>query len=147
MPRSTRTLAALAVVLLAALASTATATATPPSGVTAETLVQFTVPGELGSSDSPTVVTIRRIEIDPGGTTGWHFHDGPVYGVVAAGALTRTLHDCSEQISRIGEFVDEVVGSDHTHVGFNREAEPLVLFVTYLSAPGVPLASDAPAAC
>ena len=31
----------------------------------------------------------REITIQPGGSTGWHYHDGRVFGVVREGTLTR----------------------------------------------------------
>ena len=37
----------------------------------------------------------REITIQPGGSTGWHYHDGRVFGVVREGTLTRTMKDCS----------------------------------------------------
>lgn len=38
---------------------------------------------------------LREITIDPGGSTGWHWHDGNLFGVVRQGTLTHNLADCS----------------------------------------------------
>ena len=45
-----------------------TAGATPPTGVSAKILAQTTV----GGKD----FILREITVAPGGSTGWHFHDG-----------------------------------------------------------------------
>lgn len=121
---------------VAALAS-GTAGATPPQGVTAETLLRGSVPG--------TDLTLRRIEIAPGGSTGWHYHDGFVSGVVASGTLTRTLQDCTVVVSSTGQIVIEDSGAGHVHQGVNRGTVPLVLLVTYAQPTGKPFAEDASA--
>ena len=38
----------------------------------------------LGGKDD----ILREITIDPGGSTGWHWHDGNLFGVVRQGTLT-----------------------------------------------------------
>ncbi|WP_245813919.1 hypothetical protein [Rhodococcus marinonascens] len=47
-------------------------------------LLETTVPAVAGTSGDM-ALTFRRIEIAPGGTTGWHYHDGPVYVYVESG--------------------------------------------------------------
>lgn len=134
--RTGPTIAAVAIMcVLPALTATATATATPPSGVTAETLFQT----ELAGAE----FTVRRIVIAPGGTTGWHYHDGPVYAYVESGTLTRVMHDCATDVTGAGGFVVEDVGSDHPHEGINASSGPLVLFAAYVEPPGDPYAEDA----
>ena len=126
--------------------SPATAAATPPAGVTAETLAQASFPFVPGSAEiEGTEFTVRKITIAPGGTTGWHFHDGPVYAYVDAGVLTRVLHDCSRVESPTGSTVAEEVGGDHVHEGINAGDVPVVLYAAYLEPPGKPFAEDAPA--
>jgi quercetin dioxygenase-like cupin family protein len=51
-----------------------TAFATAPVNIDAVTISQATV-------DGIDYIT-REITIQPGGSTGWHFHDGRVFGVV-----------------------------------------------------------------
>ncbi|HET6986079.1 MAG TPA: hypothetical protein VFI00_05660, partial [Kribbella sp.] len=81
-PRGARR-AALAGLAAAGLALVpATADATPGSGVTATILAQQTV----GGKD----YILREITIAPGGSTGWHFHDGTLYGFVKQGTLTHS---------------------------------------------------------
>ncbi|MFD4366905.1 cupin domain-containing protein [Rhodococcus sp. NPDC058521] len=119
--------------------------ATPPSGVTAENLFHASFPIGLGSTElEGTDFTVRRIEIEPGGTTGWHYHDGPVYAYVETGTLTRVLHDCSVETTGPGGLVEEDVGSDRPHEGVNGGPGALVLLAAYVEPPGDPFAEDAP---
>lgn len=124
----------------------AVAGATPPSGVTAETLAHESFPLVPGSVElEGTDITARKITIAPGGTTGWHYHDGPVYAYVESGVLTRTLHDCSQVTTPAGEIIAEDVDGNHVHEGTNVGAVPVVLYALYIEPPGKPFAEDAPA--
>ncbi|MBB3037324.1 hypothetical protein [Hoyosella altamirensis] len=130
--------AAVGVLLMPAIAA-----ATPSAGVESEVLGTFDVPFSLpGAPAGGTDVTFRRIEIAPGGYTGWHWHEGPVYALVAGGTLTRVLADCAEVVSPAGTVVEEVVGPAERHNGVNKGDVPTVLFVTYLIPSGQPIAVD-----
>jgi quercetin dioxygenase-like cupin family protein len=87
-------------------------------------------------------VVVRRITIAPGGTTGWHYHDGELIAAVESGRLTRTLADCSTVETPAGTSFVEPAGRGHVHVGRNLGSEPVVLYVTYLLPSGSPLAHD-----
>lgn len=126
--------------------SPAVAGATPPVGVSAETLAHVSFPLLPGSADiAGTDFTARKITIAPGGTTGWHYHDGPVYAYVETGVLTRTLHDCSQVSTLAGQVVAEDIDADHVHEGTNLGEGPVVLYAVYIEPPGKPFAEDAPA--
>ncbi|MDJ0392965.1 cupin domain-containing protein [Rhodococcus sp. G-MC3] len=126
--------------------SPAVAHATPPSGVTAETLGHVSFPFLPGSAAiAGTDFTARKITIAPGGTTGWHYHDGPVYAYVETGVLTRTLHDCSQVSTPAGQIVAEEIDANHVHEGTNLGTVPVVLYAAYIEPPGKPFAEDAPA--
>jgi len=114
----------------------ATASATPSENVDAVTISQATV-------DGVDYIT-REITIQPGGSTGWHYHDGRVFGVVREGALTRTMTDCSVVVSPVGSAVTEDSGPGHVHIGRNLGPGPLVLWVDYIEPAGTPLAVDMP---
>lgn len=45
----------------------------------------------------PTDVRVARVDIAPGGRSGWHHHPGMVIVTVASGALTFTHSDCSSK--------------------------------------------------
>jgi quercetin dioxygenase-like cupin family protein len=112
----------------------ATASATPPVGVEGVVISQSTVEG----IDYIT----REITIQPGGSTGWHYHDGRTFGVVREGALTRTMEDCSEVVSPTGVGVTEESG--HVHVGRNLGPVPAVLWVVRIAPAGTPWSVDVP---
>lgn len=139
---------ALAGAVVAAAATVALApstSATPSSGVTAEQLTQVDVSGFAPFAGLPSVYTFRRITLAPGGTLGWHYHDGTVLAYVTAGEVTRYETDCVPVTYAAGQGLSETVGPDHVHVGRNLGAEPAVLYVAYLNRAGEPLFVDSPA--
>src|SRR5918998_504259 len=88
---------AAAATVPASMFSPATAFATPSINTEAVVISQATV-------DGIDYIT-REITIQPGGSTGWHYHDGRVFGVVRQGTLTRTMADCSDVVSPVGSPV------------------------------------------
>lgn len=110
--------------------------ATPPENADAVIIAQATVNG----IDYIT----KEITIQPGGSTGWHYHDGRVFGVVRQGTLTRTMADCSVVVSPEGSAVTEDRGPNHVHIGRNLGPEPLVLWVDYIEPAGSPSAVEVP---
>ncbi|MFI5607231.1 cupin domain-containing protein [Amycolatopsis sp. NPDC051903] len=132
---------ALAVVAGAATLTTlltpAVASATPARGVSATVLAQWTA----GDTD----YVLREITIDPGGSTGWHFHEGTLHGWVRSGTLTHYRADCSvDGVYHRGDSITEPPGDDHIHVGRNEGPTPMILDVLYVLPHGAPLADDAP---
>ncbi|KDQ66575.1 MULTISPECIES: cupin domain-containing protein [Streptomyces] len=125
----------------------AAAVATPGSGVSATVVAEGTSQGKLKvkTPKGRTDVTVREITVLPGGSTGWHTHRGQLIAVVKAGTLTRTLDDCSVEVSPAGTTFIEPSGKDHRHVGRNLGSEPVVLWVTYLLPEGSELSEDAEA--
>lgn len=127
---------AVAVAVLLALVP-GVANATPSRGVTAAILAQKTV----GDTD----YVVREITIQPGGSTGWHWHDGTLYAVIEQGTLTRTMSDCTTTFTHpTGATVVEESGADHVHIGRNLGTTPTVLLVLYVNPHGAPLSEDAP---
>jgi quercetin dioxygenase-like cupin family protein len=121
------------------------ATATPRAGVRATTLAAGTAAGGIAvTAPGPTEVTVREITIEPGGSTGWHYHLGELLAVVQAGTLTRQLEDCSVETTPAGQAFVEPAGGQHVHVGRNLGTEPVVLYATYVLPTGSPLAVEAP---
>lgn len=125
-----------AAALLAALAPVANAT--PGIGVSAKVLAQSTV-------DGIDYVT-REITIQPGGSTGWHWHPGEVYGVIREGTLTHyDATDCAvDGVYNVGDPITERSGPGYVHVGRNLGPAPLVMWVGYIEPAGEPLANDVP---
>ena len=121
--------AAVALVALAAFA--ASTMASPASGVIGTLLARGTYPSyDLKTAPSspidfkaktkePTDVVVQRHDYQPGATTGWHAHPGPVYITVTAGQLTFYERDdptCTPHVVSAGQgYVDTGAG----HIGFN----------------------------
>lgn len=118
-------------------ATPAIASATPSSGVTAVTISDKVIGG--------TDYVLKQITIAPGGTTGWHYHPGPVYGVVEQGTLTHNHSDCSvDGVYGPGDVIFEQAGSGNVHIGRNLGTTPVVLLVLYQDPVGSPLAVSVP---
>ncbi|MEU5719757.1 cupin domain-containing protein [Streptomyces sp. NPDC020403] len=125
----------------------AAAVATPGSGVSGTVVAEGTSAGKLKvkTPQGRTDVTFRTITVAPGGSTGWHTHRGQLIAVVKSGTLTRTLGDCSVEVTPAGTSFIEPSGVRHRHIGRNLGTEPVVLWVTYLLPEGSALSDDAEA--
>jgi quercetin dioxygenase-like cupin family protein len=129
----------LAVAALAAFAATVpdTAGATPARDTDGTVIWQMT--------DGGKDYVFREITIAPGGSTGWHSHDGQLFGVVKEGTLTHYRADCSvDGLYTGGQSIAEKGGPGYVHIGRNLGPDPLVLQVLYIDPAGAPLSDDAP---
>ncbi len=115
-----------------------TAFATPGGpGVTGKIISQTT----LGGTD----YILRQVTIPPGQSTGWHYHDGTLYGFVQQGTLSHFDSDCeSDGVYKSGSGLTEPSGADHVHIGRNLGTTDVVLDVLYVLPHGAPLSEDAP---
>jgi quercetin dioxygenase-like cupin family protein len=114
------------------------ALATPPGpGVTGTILSQTTI----GHTD----YILREITIPAGQSTGWHYHDGNLYGWVKQGTLSHFNSSCqADGVYPRGSSIQEPSGGDHVHIGINRGKKAVVLDVLYVLPHGDPLSEDAP---
>jgi quercetin dioxygenase-like cupin family protein len=113
------------------------ANATPSSGVSG-TIISTTT---FGGKD----YILRQITIQPGGSTGWHWHDGTLYAYVEQGSLAHTEKDCTTtEVYNEGAAFVETSGSANVHIGRNLGTTPLVLDVLYVDPAGSPLSESAP---
>ena len=113
------------------------ADATPPISTSAVTLSKHTVNGK------DYVVSV--ITIQPGGSTGWHGHQGEIYGVIKAGTLTHYARDCTQDgVYNVGDPITDPTGLDHVHLARNLGGVPVVLEVTYVDPAGAPTADSLP---
>ncbi|MEU7554776.1 cupin domain-containing protein [Streptomyces sp. NPDC044571] len=78
----------------------------------------------------------QEVVIEPGGCTGWHFHEVPLIALVRSGTLTRILHDHTVVVHRPGDNFVEPPGIEHVHLGRNLGPDPVVLYVTSTLAEG-----------
>jgi quercetin dioxygenase-like cupin family protein len=128
---------AAAAAILVSMGQGATASATPGVGVEVETISQSSVDGQ-------DYIT-KQITIAPGGSTGWHWHPGRVFGVIREGTLTHDMANCSEDGSYpAGSPVTEGTGPDNVHIGRNIGQDPVVMWVSYIVPAGSPLSNDVP---
>ena len=134
----------LAALLLAAL--TSVALASPPSGVTFNVLARGTYdsfkvrsspqgPGDFkAESKAPTDIVVREHAYEPGSSTGWHTHPGPVFITVVEGTITFYEYDdptCTPVVVEAGEgYVDTGRG----HIARNETDLP-AKDVTVIIAP------------
>jgi len=137
MSKISRRLARAGAVTATTVLTPGVASATPASGVSGTIISKTTILG--------TDYIRRQITIEPGGSTGWHWHDGTLYAYVEKGTLTHTDSDCTttEVYSDNTSFV-EPSGADNVHIGRNMGTTPLVLDVLYVDPAGSPLSEDAP---
>lgn len=114
-----------------------TAAATPTVGARSVTLSKQTV----GGKD----YIVSEITLAPGGSTGWHTHQGQIYGVITAGTLTHYESDCQiDGVYDVGDPIRDPTGPDHVHIARNLGSVPVVLQVTYIDPAGAPTADSAP---
>ncbi|HZB30288.1 MAG TPA: cupin domain-containing protein [Streptosporangiaceae bacterium] len=136
----------LATITAAVGSMAVSADATPGSGVSATLLAQGTATKPIHIHNrGATDVVVRQITIEPGGTTGWHYHDGRLMGIVMSGALTHFNKNCTSTVHTAGHSFMEPDGRKEVHMGTNRGTVPVVLMVTYFIPTGMPLSQDAPA--
>ncbi|QIS15156.1 cupin domain-containing protein [Nocardia arthritidis] len=136
---------AAAVAACSTLVWMAQAGATPGVDVNPVTLGQAEIPANILPFVAGTDYVVREITIGPGGSTGWHYHYGPVFGFVRAGTLTHPGPDCVPVVYRPGDFIYEPEGAWNVHIGRNLGPDPLILDVVYAPPIGKPLFEDAPA--
>jgi quercetin dioxygenase-like cupin family protein len=132
-----RCVVVVATVLAVSTAVPLRAGATTGDGVQAKVLWQTSAEG--------IDYVLREIMIAPGGSTGWHWHDGRLYGVIRQGTLTHNMADCSiDGIYQAGDSITGPGGADHVHIGRNLGTTPLVIQVLYVDPAGSPLSEDEP---
>ena len=98
---------------------------------------------ELKSHDN-TDVAVANIGIEPGGSSGWHSHPGPVLVVVKSGTITFYRADnpgCAADVYGPGTSFTEQGGLVANAT--NQGAEPVVGVATFLAPAGAALRIDA----
>jgi len=147
--RSALPVLALSAVALALLAG-CSAPDPAPSPAPADDAPITVVEHAAGGQDAPVdvevageegvAVTFRELTLEPGSSTGVHCHHGQLIAVVQQGELTHYA-DVYEGGVHVYEEGDSVIeGSGYRHEGRNEGDEDLVLWVTYVTPEGMPLA-------
>lgn len=128
---------AAAAIAVGAVGAPDIASATPPRDTDGTVIWQTT--------DAGKDYIFREITIAPGGSTGWHSHDGELLGVVTEGVLEHYRADCSMDGRYLaGQSIAEKGGPGYVHIGRNPGPGPLVLQVLYIDPAGAPLSDDQP---
>jgi len=87
---------------------------------------------------------LQHVTIQPGGSTGWKWHEGTVYVYVEQGWVTHNEADCgSTQVYSDNSSFVEPSGADNVQIDRNLGTTPLVMDVLYVDPAGSPLAHDA----
>jgi quercetin dioxygenase-like cupin family protein len=89
----------------------------------------------------PELVALKYV-FPAGCKLGWHHHEVMNFGGLTQGELTIVAQDGTEKVVHEGEAVVEMVGT--VHHGENRGPRPAILYMFYLSQPGLPLAVQHP---
>jgi quercetin dioxygenase-like cupin family protein len=111
----------------------------PPGFLAARGYIPFKVALQIGTA-KPHVFTdgvqayIQHGLIQPGQSTGWHSHAGPVWVLMVNGALTLysgTDKTCTGRTYRGGQgFVD--IGFGHIHIARNEGKTPAEFYAFYM---------------
>jgi hypothetical protein len=161
-----RTLSGLLAVLGLVCAAEYTADATPPSGIAFTPIGRATVPEfdvrrrfrvqggdqEDGNGKNkmwklaleatqPIDVATQLVTFQPGGSSGWHTHPGPVFFTVRTGTLTVYEGDdpsCSPLVFPAGTGAVEAGTNTHIHMVRNETNSVAEALVTYLVPVGTP---------
>ena len=136
-----RTIIALAAVVVL---TAGIAVATPSRGFTTKLLGSATFDSLSIQEAEPSTAFFVRVELEPGGTSGWHSHPADVFVLVRQGRVaTIGEGDCTRTVYTKGEIVHETPG----HVGkvMNVGDVEAVLIATFVGVPpgAAPLTDEA----
>jgi quercetin dioxygenase-like cupin family protein len=86
-------------------------------------------------------VTGAIVTIPPGGETGWHLHEVPLFVYILEGEVTVDYGEKGVKVVKEGESILEAM--DWAHNGMNKTDKPLRILAVYMGADGVPNAETA----
>lgn len=135
--RHVRRSTAVALCAAGVLLLPAAAQATPPSGVSGTVLATGTMTHRFElETHRRTEFVVQVVTIQPGGSTGWHYHPGTVLAVVHRGTVTRVDDHCHAVSYPAGRSLVEPGGPQHVHIGRNLGTGPAELYLTYVNPVG-----------
>ncbi len=88
-------------------------------------------------------VTAAIVTIPPGGETGWHLHEVPLFAYILEGEITLDYGEKGLKVAKAGDGMLEAV--DWAHNGMNKTDKPLRILAVYMGAEGIPNAETAAA--
>lgn len=86
-------------------------------------------------------VTAAIVVIPPGGETGWHIHEVPLFVYILEGEVTVDYGSKGERVVKAGETMLEAM--DWAHNGMNKTDKPLRILAVYMGADGAANAETA----
>ncbi|UGT52456.1 cupin domain-containing protein [Nocardia asteroides] len=103
----------------------------PAVGTASRTLLRV----RLGRRD----IVVRRTRIAPGGSSGWHYHDGTLFVLVTRGVLDHPYVRRGPAVYPRGHVFREPSGPANAHVARNLGRAEVRILVLYLNPAGSPL--------
>ncbi|KAF0849348.1 hypothetical protein [Nocardia caishijiensis] len=108
----------------------------PAVGTASRTLLRLRLAGRD--------IVVRRTRIVPGGTSGWHFHDGTLFVLVTRGVLDHPYIARGHAEYRRFRVFREPSGPDNAHVARNNGTSEVRILVLYVNPTGAPLSRRVP---
>ena len=130
----------LALALIAIVAGTVLATpsimfvGTPLARGTTSESVHFNTGEVKFQTKGPVLLATNTVTIQPGGSSGWHFHPGVTLVSVAAGTVVRYDAHCMATVFNTGDAFIEA--GNHPLNVRNEGTEPAVNIVTFIVPAG-----------
>ena len=145
-------------VLVGAAVLVSLTAATPPSGLTASVIASGALPEPVqakfkvdgtgfGSGLEVSKVIVAKLVFEPGGSSGWHQHGGPIWVVINSGNLTFYDESCKPQVYQAPSAFFE--DGKKTHKAVNEGSGPTEVYVTYMLPEGgvTRIDADDPGTC
>ncbi len=86
-------------------------------------------------------VTAAIVTIPPGGSTGWHLHEVPLFAYILEGEISLDYGDKGIETKKAGDSMLEAM--NWAHNGTNTGDVPLRILAVYMGADGIPNAETA----
>ena len=97
-------------------------------------------------TDGQAEVTAVRVEVAPGGRTGWHVHPLPCVGYMLEGELQVTLIDGRVHTFKAGDALMEMVNYEHEGLNPGTTSAKLVMIVIGTEGKAFTVKTQGPAA-
>jgi quercetin dioxygenase-like cupin family protein len=97
----------------------------------------------LAYPDGTPHLTAAIVTIPPGGDTGWHIHEVPLFIYILDGEVTVDYGQGVVKVYKPGDSFMEAMNRPHD--GINKSDAPVRILAFYVGAEGVPDAEEAPA--
>jgi quercetin dioxygenase-like cupin family protein len=100
-------------------------------------------PADRLPAASPPKVTAAIVTVPPGGETGWHLHEVPLFAYILEGEIALDYGEKGTNMLKAGDSLLEAM--NWAHNGKNTGAVPLRILAVYMGAEGIDNAETAAA--